>query len=204
MTVIAGTSNLTQVPKLLEGAKLAFVLALRQAFASSITDVNLRYTDDKNTSKLRIYTAHPLTMEFYPAIVVSVGGGDASMTYLQEDLVDYDDATATATYAGRVSFSIGLTILTRSTLERERILDHLIIFVRHLFRDVLHGFNMEYTRNMTIGSENIIEVENKPVYEQTFDIPCFMEYSAKIDQSALDTIRSISIADIQAGILTVQ
>ena len=56
---------------------------------------------------------------------------------------------------------------------------------------------------MRIGAENIVEVENKPVYEQSFDIPCYLEYHADIDQKALDTIRRIDIASIMAGTVTV-
>jgi hypothetical protein len=179
------------------------VLALREAFKSSLTDENLRYSDDPDTTKLRIYTAHPLQLEFYPAIVVSVGGGDASFRYLQDDFVEEDVPNAIVRYSGQMSFTISLTVLTNSTLERERIIDHLIVFVRHLFRDVLHGYNLEYTRDMRIGSENILEVENRPVYEQTFDIPVYMEYHADIDQKTLDTIRRIDVSDIAVGAVIV-
>lgn len=203
MAVIPGTSTLTKMPRLLEGAKLAFVLALREAFKSPLADENLRYSDNVDETKLRIYTAHPLQLEFYPAIVVSVAGGDASFRYLQDDLLEDRPSEAIVRYSGQMSFTISLTVLTNSTLERERIIDHLIVFVRHLFRDVLHGFNLEYTRDMRVGSENILEVENKPVYEQTFDIPCYMEYHADIDQKALDTIRAIDIGEIAVGAITV-
>lgn len=199
MAVIQGTTTLTKMPRLLEGAKLAFVLALREAFKSSLTDENLRYSDNPDETKLRIYTAHPLQLEFYPAIVVSVAGGDASFRYLQDDFVSEDVDAAVVKYSGQLSFTISLTVLTNSTLERERIIDHLIVFVRHLFRSVLHGYNLEYTRDMRVGSENILEVENKPVYEQTFDIPCYMEYHANIDQNALDTLRKIDVVDIAVG-----
>lgn len=187
----------------MEGAKLAFVLALREAFKSPLADENLRYSDDPAETKLKIWTAHPLQLEFYPSIVVSVGGGDASFRYLQDDFLEEDEPNATVRYSGQMSFTISLTVLTNSTLERERIVDHLIVFVRHLFRDVLHGYNMEYTRDMRIGSENIMEVENRPVYEQTFDIPCYMEYHADIDQKALDTIRRIDVSDIAIGAVVV-
>jgi hypothetical protein len=203
MAVITGTDTLTQMPKLLEGAKLAFVLALRQAFQSSLTDINLRYSDNADQTKIKIYTAQPLRMEFFPCVVVSCAGGDASFRYLQDDFTSEDVDAALVTYAGQMSFTISLTVMTKSTLERERIIDHLIVFVRHLFRSVLHGFNLEYTRDMRIGSESIVEVENVPVYEQTFDIPCYLEYHANIDQSALDTIRSIDVSQISIGAITV-
>ena len=200
MAVIAGKTTLTSVPKLLEGAKLSFVLALREMFKSPLTDENLRYSDSADQTKIRIYTAHPLTMEFFPCIVVSTGGGDVSFGYLQEDFVSEDVENSLVHYAGRVSFTISLTVLTQSTLERERIIDHLILYVRHLFRDLMHGYGLEYTHDMRIGSENISEVENRPVYEQTFDIPCYMEYHASIDQSELETLRRIDIGNIEIPI----
>ena len=69
---------MTSVPKILEGAKLSFVLALRQAFASAITDPNLRYSDQPDATKIKIFTAYPLRLSFYPAIIVSAAGGDVS------------------------------------------------------------------------------------------------------------------------------
>jgi hypothetical protein len=203
MAVIPGTTTLTKMPRLMEGAKLAFVLALREAFKSQLADENLRYSDNPDETKLRIYTAHPLQLEFYPAIVVSVGGGDASFKYLQDDFIEENEGDARVRYSGQMSFTISLTVLTNSTLERERIIDHLIVFVRHLFRDVLHGFNLEYTRDMRVGSENILEVENRPVYEQTFDIPVYLEYHADIDQKEFDTIRRIDVSDISTGAIVV-
>jgi len=204
MPIVPGTSGLTKIPKLLEGAKLAFVLALRQAFQSSVTDENLKYSDLPEERKIQIFTAHPLKLEFYPALVVSCAGGDASMKYLMEDFIEEDVENALVKYSGQLNFTISITVLTQSTLERERIIDHLIIFVRHLFRESLHGFGLEYTRDMRIGAESIIEVENKPVYEQTFDIPCYLEYKTHIDQSSLDCIRRINISEIMVGNITVE
>jgi hypothetical protein len=63
-----------------------------------------------------------------------------------------------------------------------------------LFRDNLHAFGLEYTKDIRIGPETLTEVENKPVYEQVLEIPCYMEYEAVIDQGALDTIRRIDLS----------
>lgn len=196
--VPTGGSSQSGIPKLLEGAKLAFVLALRQAFACSLTNESLRYNPDPNQTKMKIYTAHPLTIEFYPSLIVSCTSGDASIRYMVDDYVGEDIPAGKVYYAGQLSFNVSITILTNSTLDRERIMDHLIFFVRHLFRDVIHGYNLEYTKNIRIGSENILEVENKPVYEQTMDIPCYMEYESTVDINKLDTLRAIDIVDIQA------
>jgi len=191
---VKGTSTLTSIPPLLERAKLAFVVALRSAFASQVTNEHLRYSEIQADSKIRIYTAHPLTIEFFPSIVISAGSGDISIKYLADDFVEeVVGQNAEVIFAGRMAFTISITIYAGSTLERERILDHLIIFVRHLFRHVLHGFGLEYTRDMRVGPEILREVENKPVYEQTMDIPVYMEYRASIDQSAFDTIQNIDL-----------
>jgi len=190
-----GVSTLTSIPPLLERGKLAFVVALRSAFQSAVTDKNLVYDPDQSKTKLKIYTAHPLRLEFFPAIVVSNSASDMSMSYLMDDFVEEKDGNVV--YAGRLIFTLSLTILTKSTLERERLVDHLIIFIRHLFRDQLHAFGIEYTRDIRIGAETLTEVDNTPVYEQTLDIPCYMEYQATIDQSAFETIRAIDL-DITA------
>lgn len=193
MSVI-GTTTLTSIPPLLERAKLAFVVAMRGAFASTVTDPNLKYSDVDEETKIKIFTAHPLRMEFYPSLVVSTGGGDASFGYLIDDFVEeVEGEKAEVVFAGKIVFTMSLTISTNSTLERERILDHLIIFIRHLFRPNLHGFGLEYTKDIRVGPETLTEVENKPVYEQVMEIPCYMEYEVRVDQGALDTIRRINL-----------
>ena len=205
MLPIDGVTKLTKIPKLLEGAKLSFVLALRQAFASSITAPELKWDDNASKTKIKIYTAHPLTLEFYPVLVVSSAGGDCSIKYLMDDFVDETEDTGQVEYAGQLSFNITITVMSKSTLERERIIDHLIIFIRHLFVDVFRrmrtdkfNFDLVYTKDIRLGAENIIEVENKPVYEQTMDIPCYLEYKVTIDQSQFETLRAISTEDINA------
>lgn len=190
---VVGTSKLTSPPRIIERAKLAFVKGLREAFSSSIADPRLRYSEDKDVTKLKIFTAHPLVPEFFPSIVVSTAGGDASFRYLADDFTDTRVEDNELVYAGRVVLTISLTVLSNSTLEREKVMDHLIIFIRHLFRDRLHGFGLEYTRDIRIGPETLTEVENKPVYEQTMDIPCYMEFDARVDQRALDEIRSVCV-----------
>ena len=200
MTVV-GTSTLTSVPPLLERAKLGFVMALRGAFASSVTNEALRYSESESETRIKIYTAHPIRLEFYPSIVVSTGGGDMSITYLTDDFIEEieNQNRTEVVFAGRLIFNMSLTVLSNSTLERERIIDHLIIFLRHLFRPNLHAFGIEYTRGITIGPEMLTEVENRPVYEQVIDVPCYMEYEARIDQSAFDSIGKFTIeVDVQA------
>ena len=195
--VPTGSDSGSGIPKLLEGAKLAFILALRQAFSSSLANESLRYNADPEQTKIKIYAAHPLTMEFFPSLIVSATSGDASIRYMADDYIEEDVPAGKIYYAGQLSFNISITALTNSTLDRERIIDHLIFFVRHLFRDVIHGFNIEYTKDIRIGSENVSEVENKPVYEQTMAIPVYMEYHSTVDINQLDTIRAIDIADVQ-------
>lgn len=199
---VKGTSALTSIPPLIERAKLAFVLSLRSAFGSDVTNEHLRYSENRDQSKIRIYTAHPLTIEFLPTIVISCGGGDVSIKYLVDDFVEETvGQDSEVVFAGRLVFTISITIYAASTLERERILDHLIMFIRHLFRDKLHGFGLEYTKDIRVGPETLREVENRPVYEQVMDIPCYMEYEAIVDQRALDSIQKIDVnANLKASL----
>lgn len=195
MLPIEGVTTATEVPRILEGAKLSFVLALRQAFASTFTHPSLRYTSGADTS-IKIFTAHPLVMEFMPCIVVSAASGNASFGYLQDDFVREDPDSYSQYYSGKVTFNLALTIYTGSTLEREKIIDHLIFYIRHLFRGTFHNFNLEYTKNISVGSENVYEVDNKPVYEQTMSIECYMEYKAVVDQSQMEEIRKIILESV--------
>ena len=132
MPEVGEVSTLTKIPKLLEGAKLAFVMGLRQAFACDITDKDLKYSVDPALTKIKIWTAFPLRLEFFPSLVVSCGGGDLSFKYLQDDLVEESSDGNTVNFAGQLNFTISITVLTKTTLERERVIDHLIVFIRHL------------------------------------------------------------------------
>jgi hypothetical protein len=89
--------------------------------------------------------------------------------------------------------TIQLTVVSKSTAERERILDHLIIFIRHLFTDMLRGHGQTFTRDIRVGPETLIEIENENAYEQVIDIPIYLEYQASIDQSTFEYIRKMSV-----------
>ena len=193
MLPVEGTTTSKQVPKLLEKAKLAFTQGLRIAFASEITDPSLKYIEGSTDSKIKIYPTHPQTLEFFPSLIVSAAGGDASFTYMQDDYIGGGEESFEQRYAGRVVFNINISILASKTVERERMVDHLIFFTRHLFRGTFHGFDVEFTKDISLSGENTFEVDNKPVYEQVLSIPCYMEYNATVDQSGLDTIRSLIV-----------
>ena len=189
----AGVSTLTVVPPLLENSKLAWVLALQAAFQSAITDPALKYSPVESQTKLKIYTAYPRRFEFLPFIAVSLGSGDMSFTYLSDDFVDDDLKSSTVAYAGRVVMTVQLTVVSKSTAERERIVDHLIIFVRHILTDILRAHGQTVTRDIRVGPETLVEVENEPAYEQVIDIPVYLEYQAFIDQSTFEYIRKMSV-----------
>jgi hypothetical protein len=192
--VITGfPSNGGGVPKLVEGAKLAFVSMLRAAFSSSFTNEHLRYSEDEKRTKIKIYTAHPLRLEFAPCLIVSVAGGDCSFQYMNDDYIKQDQTKSEYYYGGKLVFNINVTIVSRHTVERERLIDHLIFFLRHIFIGGIRGFNISYGKDMRLGSENIEEVENKPVYTQTLDIPCYLEYQGVISQNLLETLRAIDV-----------
>lgn len=187
-----GIDSLTSIPPILERAKLAFVVAMRMAFSSSVTDKDLKYSLNEKETKLKIYTAYPKRLEFFPCLVVSASSGDMSFSYLQEDFTFENNNQEL--YAGRVIFTISLTVFSKSTLERERLIDHLIIFIRHLAIGLTAQYGLTITKDMRIGPETLIEVENEPAYQQVIDIPVYMEYTAQIDQSLLEEIRRINLS----------
>lgn len=196
MLPVEGITTSTEVPKVLERAKLGFVIALRQAFSSSLTHADLRYDPDKTKTKIKIYTAHPLTMEFFPCLVVSAASGDASVNFLQDEYIGTSEESTVDTYGGKISFTISITVISNRTVERERIMDHIMFFTRHLFRDAFRTFDLEYTRGITIGAETVMEVDNKPVYEQTISIPCYLEWVSGVDKKTLDAVRQIIVSEI--------
>lgn len=182
---------LTASPKLIERVKLGFTQVLRIAFSNVITHKDIRCSQVEKDTKLKIYHAFPNRVEFFPTLVVSVSGVNASMTYLQEDFLSEDEENIV--YSGRLMMTVHLTCYTRTTLDREKIMDHTLIFVRHLFRDKMKEIGVEY-KDITLSSEaQELDVENQVMYSQSVDIECYLEYKAQIDQSLVKTIKSIGL-----------
>ena len=184
------------MPKLLERARLAFVVTFRHAFGSELVDPNLKYDEDQNLTKIKIFRHHPQKMEFFPCIMLSTAHGDASVSYLQDELIEQSEYPAFRRYNGKVVFTISANIYSKSTLELERIIDHVILYLRHLFLGDIRSFGIIYTRDITVGGEQVQEVDNAPLYSQTIDIPCYMEYTIDVDQSHLDKIRQINFSAV--------
>jgi hypothetical protein len=41
-----------------------------------------------------------------------------------------------------------------------------------------------------------MEVDDKPICEQTISIPCYLEWQSSIDQETLDTVRQVIVSEI--------
>ncbi len=191
-----GVSSLTSIPSLVERVKLSFVQALRHSFSSNLTNKDIRYNQDESLTKIKIYTAYPLRMEFVPAIVVNVSSGDLSFNYLQDDFLTYIEDKEISIYNGKVPLTIRLSVISNGTLEREKIIDHLIFYLRHVFLGLFRRYNIYYLSNISLGDESIQEVSGRLIYEQAITIPCYVEYTAEVDMKEIETLQAITVQAI--------
>ena len=91
---------------------------------------------------------------------------------------------------------VRITVYAMSTTDRERILDLIILYIRHVFRDFLAPY-ITYI-NIRIGEESSTIISNQVVYTNTVTVDCWTHYADYIDQSLLELIKKIDVTSIVA------
>ena len=135
-----------KVPSIYEKLRYNFVTLLRAAFASEITDENLRYSTDKTKRKIEIYPTYPQVLEFFPSIAVNLSSLNFSHTYLEDELQDINFSKGTYLYNGIFTVDINMTVYSKSIRERDRIVDHLILFFKHLFVNHFRELGIQFRK----------------------------------------------------------
>lgn len=166
-----------RVPNLYEKVRRDFVVVLRACFASDYTDENIKYNINPNNTKIKIYNSYPKTLEFFPSIIVSIDNANISFKYLQDDFLG--ESNGVQKYNGGVEFDVKLVVYSRSVVERDRILDHLIYFLRNIIVNNIRGIGLHYSNNLRIGDESTNVVNKELIFSNAITIPCYAEYEVE-------------------------
>lgn len=130
--------------------KNAFVKFLRVAFSSDATPDKFRYDADMNKSQFDIRSDYPLRLTKPPMCVVEVGQGDASKTYLGDELLREvnmtDDGLDGYLYSGKLTLDVSINIFGGAMRDTEHLTDLMAVYVRYLFIAKAAEVNIAYTK----------------------------------------------------------
>jgi hypothetical protein len=185
-----------KLPSIYEKLRYNFVTLLRAAFASEITDVNLRYSTDKAKRKIEIYPTYPQVLEFFPSIAVHLSSVDFSHTYLEDELQNINFAEGSYLYNGIFAVDINMTVYSKSVRERDRIIDHLILFFKHLFVNHFRDIGIQFRKNMRISDESVSPITGGVLYSNTVTIPCSIEYEIERVAEIEGIIQQVNIENL--------
>ena len=185
-----------KIPPIYEKLRYNLVGMLRMAFASQLTDENLKYSISKTQRKIEIYPTYPNVLEFFPCIVASISSVDFSHTYLEEEIIYFNNAEGKSLYNGILSVDVNLTVYSKSARERDRIIDHIIMFFKNLFVNHFKEIGIQFRKNMRISDESVSQISGGIVFSNTITIPCSIEYEIERVPDIEELIQQINISDI--------
>jgi hypothetical protein len=185
-----------KLPSIYEKLRYNFVTLLRAAFASEITDENLRYSPDKTKRKIEIYPTYPQVLEFFPSIAVNLSSLNFSHTYLEDELQDINFSKGSYLYNGIFTVDINMTVYSKSIRERDRIVDHIILFFKHLFVNHFRELGIQFRKDMRVSDESVNPIAGGIVYSNTISIPCSIEYEIERISDIEGIIQQINIENL--------
>lgn len=184
--------------------KLAFVKALTVAFSHPATPIRYRYSSNPAESQIGITRAMPKKVAVkYPCIIVEASPGDASITTLGNEMNDdsYDENgyLVARTYSGTMILPVTMEVHAKSTTTREQLTDLLASYVRFVFRDLFHSYNLTYLsiRAGDAGEEQV--GPNEVVYKGSVEVTVQMQFSQKVDLSLYDAVMNINLQEVTMG-----
>ena len=179
--------------------KLAMQGVLRGIFASDLVDERFRYIasptaedpNTKNQSKIFIYRAFPQRLLSYPAIVISSGGFNPSLTATGEYQEEAGDVDGQQTYTGSVTVPITMTIFAKSVDDREELTDILVVIFRVLCRNRFADKGMGYVSLSVGGESQQDDVDGKLLYVNTLEVQVITDYTLFVTPEQSDLIQSV-------------
>lgn len=181
----------------------AFITALRVAFEHPATPEKYRYSRDINLSQVDIRSDYPQRISKLPIIVVTLGGGDMSMTYVGDEFMKETsvevDGIKGYLYGGFLKIGVNIDILAGTKRDIEHLSDIVGVYVRYLFKKKFLEKNIAYvdiTNGGITSEEGSVEGPNKVVHRNTITIECQTEFTHYLDKDLYDTIQNI---DFQIG-----
>lgn len=195
-----------------ELVRSGFVRALRVVFESnqdfqyktSLTDP---YQPDDN-SGVFIYDAWPWKRIGYPAIIVTLGAADPLLRtiggehqsdiqdsgYVGQDGLTYFNNIGEV-FGGGVQTTVKIDVLARSAIERSRVMDWLVLYIRHFFTDTFSQQGVSIA-DMSHAGETMQLVGNEPVYSDALAVTVYSEFQRTIFNGVFGTIDAVSLINV--------
>lgn len=197
--------------------KLAFVRLLQAAFSHESTPEEYRWAPTKpipgvkteeGQRQLWIYRASPKRTTGLPAIYIEAEPSDSSIKMLGQEIMRQDfefdpalgrDVLVADVYAGVIWIPVKLTVVAKTTTDREILTDMVTSYIRYVFRDKFLKEKIEYL-DIQAGdqSEEGDTPENRRFYGSV-TVRCQTQFSQYVDRRLYDTIMSINLDDIRYG-----
>ena len=90
-----------------------------------------------------------------------------------------------------LNVEIRFDVYARSSQDRERITDLLILFIRHIIKPEIIKYFVYSGENVSGESQEMFD--NKVIYKNTVTVPCVTHYSHYIDKSVYELIKNIPV-----------
>ena len=197
--------------------KLAFVRLLQAAFSHESVPAEYRWQPEtpipgvksaQGQRQLWIYRASPNRTTGLPAIFVECEPADASIAMLGQELMrqefEFDpllgkDVLVTDIYSGPLFIPVKLTVVAKTTTDREILTDMVTGFVRYVFRDKFLKEKIEY---LDIQAGDAGEEGDNPANRRflgSLTVRCQTQFSQVIDRRLYDLVQSINLDDVRYG-----
>lgn len=181
----------------------AFILVLRTALAHPFTPEKFRY-DLKTASKrqVAIYRGWARRQTSYPAVIVSAGGGDFSITTVGQEegfIVTNEQGVETdVVYTGTMTLPVEISIRAKSATDREKLTDLISIYVRFVFREKFYKEKIAYV-GISSGEDGEEVQDGEVIYKGKVTVSCQTEFEQKLDLTLLEAVEAINLTGILYG-----
>jgi len=183
--------------------KMAFVKVLRTVFADDSMPAEYHYDSDRKKRQLHIFRAFPKKITGLPCIIVETELADVSIKQLGEEIVaqDVDEndprKVVARIYGGVVWIPVKITIMAKSTTDREILTDIASGYIRFAARPLMAKNRIEYLdiRAGEAGDEPL--TDTKRMFIGSIEVQCQTEFKSKIDMGIYARIQKIDISGIK-------
>ena len=197
--------------------KLAFVRLLQAAFSHKSVPEEYRWapgnavpgvSSEQGQRQLWIYRANPKRTTGLPAIFVEAEPADASIAMLGQEIMrqefEYDpilkrDVLMADIYAGPIFIPVKLTVVAKTTTDREILTDMVTAYVRFVFRDKFLKEKIEYLDIMAGEAGEEGDTPENKRFSGSITIRCQTQFSQRVDRSLYELIQSVNMYDIKYG-----
>ena len=186
-----------------ERAKIALIRVLELAFQ---TNMQFKWDQDPDKSRIRIYKQWPKTDVKLPSVIITAAPGDPLMRTIGQDVrrqitspVMMDGITrqvvSATQYGGSFQPSLNIEVASNDTMERDRIIDWISMYIRWFFWDKFRDFGIEF-QSMRWNSDREDRLGNDWVYISSMSLDLLTEWNHTVTIDDASRLNAICIASV--------